>query len=134
MNTYTQKIIDHSFEYAKDLLTDTGQCYPFGATVDNAGIVHPLEFEIDKKNIPNNETVIGGLRKYCQTELKEKRIKAYGITYEAAVQIEVDSDSIDTVAIDIIGNSDEIIPIYYFPYTINKNGTVKFGETFAVAR
>lgn len=134
MNTYTQKIIDHSFEYAKDLLTDTGQCYPFGATVDNAGIVHPLEFEIDKKNIPNNETVIGGLRKYCQTELQEKRIKAYGITYEAAVQIEVDSDSIDTVAIDIISNSDEIIPIYYFPYTINKNGTVKFGETFAVAR
>ncbi len=134
MNTSIQKIIDHSFEYANDLLTDTGQCYPFGAYVDNAGIVHPLELEIDKKNIPNNETVIEGLNKYCETELQEKRITAYGITYEAGVQLEVDSDTINTIAIDIIDSSDEVPPVYYFPYTIDKEETVEFGEAFAVNR
>ena len=134
MNTEIQKIIDHSFEYAKDLLTDTGQCYPFGATIDNAGTVHPFEFEIDKNNIPNNETVIEGLKKYCETELQEKRIKAYGLTYEASVQLEIDSDSIDTIAIDIVDSSDKITPVYYFPYTIDKAGAVEFGETFAVNR
>lgn len=134
MNTSTQKIIDHSSEYAKDLLTDTGQCYPFGAYVDNTGIVHPLELEIDKKNIPNNETVIEELKKYCETELQEKRIVAYGLTYEASVQLEVDSDNIDTIAIDIVSSSDEISPIYYYPYAIDKEGTVEFGEAFAVNR
>ena len=134
MNNYTQLIIDHSIEYANDLLTDTGQCYPFGAYIDKAGIVHPLELEIDKKNIPNNETVITGLRKYCETELNEKRILAYGLTYEASVQLEVDSDNIDTIAIDIVDNSGETIPVFYFPYTIEKEGLVEFGETFAVKR
>lgn len=134
MNNSAQIIIDHSFEYAKDLLTDTGQCYPFGAYVDNAGIVHPLELEIDKKNIPNNETVIDGLRKYCETELQEQRITAYGLTFEASVQLEVDSDYIDTIAIDIVDKNDDSPPIYYFPYTIDKAGAVEFGETFAVKR
>ncbi len=134
MNNHTQTIIDHSFEYAKDLLTDTGQCYPFGAYVDNAGIVHPLELEIDKKNIPNNETVIEGLKKYCETELQEKRIIAFGLTYEANVQLEVDSGNIDTIAIDIIDENDKPPPIYYFPYKIKEEGNVEFGDAFAVSR
>ncbi len=134
MNNVIQKIIEHSFEYANDLLTDTGQCYPFGAYVDNSGIVHPLELEIDKKNIPNNETVIKGLKKYCETEFHEKKIKAYGITYEATVQLEVDGENVDTIAIDVVDNSDEVPPIYYFPYNIDNAGTVEFGETFAVRR
>lgn len=134
MNNDTQLIIDHSFEYAKDLLTDTGQCYPFGAYVDNAGVVHPLELEIDKKNIPNNETVIEGLKKYCEAELQLNRIKAYGLTYEASVQLEADSEVIDTIAVDIVDNGDEILPIYYFPYKIKKEGEVEFGDAFAVER
>ena len=125
MNNSTQKIIDHSFDFAKDLLEDTGQCYPFGAFVDKKGIVHPLEFEIqDKKNIPNNETVIKTLKKYCETELLEQRIIAYGLTYEASVQLEADADCIETIAIDIVDNTNERIPVYYFPYTINNSGTV----------
>jgi len=135
MTTTTQKIIDHSFEYAKNLLEDTGQCYPFGAFVDNSGIVHPLEFVIeDKKNVPNNETVIGALKTYCETEFQEKRIKAYGLTYEASVQLEVGSENIDTIAIDMTDSTGEVLPVYYFPYTIKKEGTIEFGETFAVSR
>lgn len=135
MNNYTKKIIDHSFEYASDLLTDTGQCYPFGTFVDKTGIVHPLEFDIDdKKNIPNNETVIESLTKFCSTELQEKRIMAYGLTYEAIVQLEVDTPGIETIAINIVDSSDEDIPVYYFPYKIDKSGIVEFGETFAVNR
>jgi len=135
MTNYTKKIIDHSFEYAKDLLTDTGQCYPFGATIDKSGIVHPLEFEIeDKKNVPNNETVINGLQKYCETELAADNIKAYGIIYEARVQLEADADSIDTIAMDIVDSNGDIMPIYYFPYEIKSSENVEFGETFAVRR
>jgi len=135
MTNFTQKILDHSFEYAKELLTDTGQCYPFGATIDKAGIVHPLEFEIeDKKNMPNNETVIKGLRKYCETELAANNIKAYGLTYEAVVQLEEDADGIDTIAMDIVESNGEIVPIYYYPYEITNSDTVTFSETFAVRR
>ncbi len=135
MNILTQKIVKHSLEYAYDLLTDIGQCYPFGAFVDRNEVVHPLEFEIqDKKNIPNNETVVSGLRKYCKTEFKANRIIAYGIVYEASVQLKADAQHIDTIAMDIMDNTDGSNPIYYFPYKIESSGVVNFGETFAVKR
>jgi len=135
MTNYTKIIIDHCFEYASNLLTDTGQCYPFGAFVDKAGVVHPLEFEIeDKKNMPNNETVINGLKKYCETQLSQKKIRAYGLTYEASVQLKIDENSIDTIAIDIIESNGEVVPIYYFPYKFTSENIVEFSETFAVAR
>ena len=135
MDKITQSIIDHSFEYAKDLLEDTGQCYPFGAFVDKDEVVHPLEFEItDKKNIPNNESVIWSLQKYCENEMAEGNIIAYGLTYEADVQLEEGAKSIETIAIDISNKEAETTPIYYFPYQIINEGNVKFGETFAVKR
>ena len=135
MNPITQKIIDHSFEYAKDLLEDTGQCYPFGAFIDNTEVVHPLEYEItDKKNVPNNESVIWSLNNFCESELKEGKIVAYGLTYEAIVQLKEDEKGIDTIAIDMVDNSDEKIPIYYYPYTSDKEGNIEFGEPFAVKR
>lgn len=135
MTNFTKLIIDHSFEYAKDLLADTGQCYPFAAFIDRGGIVHPLEFEIeDKKNMPNNEIVISGLTKYCETEFKAGRIRAFGLTYEANVQLEIDADGIETIAMDIVDSKDKEIPMYYFPYEFDSNKNVVFGETFAVRR
>ena len=135
MDKLIQTIIDHSYEYASDLLKDTGQCYPFGAFLDRAGIVHPLEFEItDKKNIPNNESVIWSLKKYCNTEMEKGSSIGYGITHEAAVLLKEGADNIETIAIDIVlANYDEV-PVYYFPYEIKSEGDVDFGEPFAVKR
>ena len=135
MDTITKIIIDHSFDYAKNLLEDTQQCYPFGAFVDKKNIVHPLEFEVeDKKNMPNNETVINGLTGYCKSELEKGNIVAYGITYEADVQLDTDANFINTIAIDVIAKDTNNIPIYYFPYSINGEKTIKFEEPFAVKR
>lgn len=135
MKPSINSILNHSFEYAKDLLEDTGQCYPFGAFVDKSGQVHPLEFEIeDKKNIPNNEAVINGLRKFCMTEMNENRIIAWGITCEADVMLEEGKPAIETISIDIHDNENSEIPVYYFPYERSEDGEILFGETFAVKR
>ena len=82
MTEENEKIIDHSLEYATELLKDTGEFYPFGAYLGNEGIVHPLEFEFDKKNMPTNGQVIDWLENFCKEELENKQIKAYGITYD----------------------------------------------------
>ncbi len=134
MNKETQKIIDHSFEYAKELLEDTGEFYPFGAYLDKRGQVHPLEFELDKKNMPTNGQVIEGLTIYCREEMGKGNIKAYGITFDAGVQMKEGEDSVDTVAIDITLSNGEPEPVYYFPYHVEKMGKVVFGEAFAVKR
>ena len=113
MNKTTKSIFDHSYEYATTLLEDTGQCYPFGAFVDNSGQVHPLEFDTEGvKNIPNNETVRNSLRTYCETEMSEGRIIAWGLTYEAIVQLEENSEGRDTIAIEIYSKDEDNIPFY----------------------
>jgi len=134
MNNETQKIIDHSFEYAKELLEETGEFYPFGAYLDKRGQVHPLEFELDKKNMPTNGQVIDGLTIYCKEEMEKGNIKAYGITFDAGVQMKEGENAVDTIAIDITLLGDEIEPVYYFPYELKGTAKVDFGETFAVKR
>ena len=134
MNNETQEIIDHSFEYAKELLEDTGEFYPFGAFLDKRGQIHPLEFEHDKKNMPTNGQVIAGLTKYCWDEMKKGEMRGFGITYGAGVQMREGEEAIETVAIDITLASGEIVPVYYFPYEITEQGTAEFGEIFAVKR
>ncbi|MDG1902671.1 MAG: hypothetical protein P8I80_10605 [Bacteroidales bacterium] len=135
MDKITQNIIDHSLEYATELLIDTRQSYPFGAFIDRKGQVHPLEFEIeDKKNIPNNEAVRDGLKKYCEEEIRLGKIVAYGLTYEAIVSLTEGEPDIETIAIDIVNPNEPEIPLYYFPYKFNSAGDLIFGETFAVKR
>lgn len=134
MSNFKEKIIEHSYEYAKNLLKDTGAIYPFGAFIGREGNVHPLEFDYDKKNMPTNEKVIEALTKYCREEMENENILAYGLTYEASVQLEKDGDFIETFAIDIITGKDEELPVYYYPYRISENKEVIFNEPFAVKR
>ncbi len=134
MDTVIDKIIEHCTEYAQDLLQDTSQCYPFGAFVDKAGIVHPLEFDLESsESTPNNETVVNSLKLYCNKELKEGRIIAYGITFEADVQLEEGKDPVETISIDIVTNEEKALPVYYFPYSLSE-GELTYKEAFAVKR
>ena len=59
---------------------------------------------------------------------------AYGLTYEASVSLSEDESPIETIAIDIVNPNDTELPLYYFPYEFNRNGTLIFGDTFAVRR
>lgn len=134
MNTEIEKILEHSSEYAKGLLMDTGEIYPFGAYIGIEGNVHPVEYDYDKKNMPTVGVVIDALTKFCDSETKAGKMLAYGLTYEASVQLEKDADFVDTFVIDITTKDAAKAPLYYYPYQISANMTVKFNEPFAVKR
>lgn len=129
-----QSLIDHSYEYASDLLNDTGEFYPFAAFTDKAGQVHPLEFEVDKNNIPPNSKVLEALAAWCTGEFAKNEITGYALVFEASVTLEEGKAPIDTVCMDIATVDQENIPLYYFPYEVKKDGTVDYDEAFAVLR
>ena len=134
MEPTVKTIVDHSIEYAHELLQETKQCYPFGAFVDRKGQVHPLEFDLEgAKSTPDNETVRTSLKKYCLEEFELGRIIAWGLTYEASVQLKEEEDAIETIAIEIYSIENDNLPIYYYPYEF-KEETVVFGDPFAVVR
>lgn len=134
MNTEVEKILGHSSEYAKELLMDTGEMYPFGAYIGIEGNVHPVEYDYDKKNMPTIGVVIEALLKFCDTEMKAGKMLAYGLTYEASVQLEKDADFVDTFVIDIVIKDEKDLPLYYYPYSVSANKNIKFEEPFAVKR
>ena len=126
-----QKTIQHCQEYASELLIETGEAYPFGAFIDTIGNVHPLEMEIDKKNIPTIGEAIEVLEKYCQDELSEKRIRGYALCYEVSYQVDESSSKQDAIAIDVKHQS-ETTPLFYLPF--EKEEEMKIMELFAVGR
>ncbi|MGV6861545.1 MAG: hypothetical protein ACWA41_07220 [Putridiphycobacter sp.] len=126
------KILDHSFEYAKELLVDTMEFYPFGAYIDTIDNVHPLEFDYDKKNQPTVETVLNSIEKYCVTELKSDNMKIYALTYESEVVLEENGPTLKCITVEVKGHED--YPIFYQPYSISEENELKLDEIFAVKK
>lgn len=132
MKKEIQSIIDHSVEYAKELLEDVAELHPFGSYTDTKGQVHPLEMEIDKKNIPTNGKIIEKLWNYCLKEMEAKRITAFGITFESSLKFEEDQDSVDVIVVIPNHNSESDMPAYCTPFFISKEGKLETKEMFAV--
>ena len=133
MEDIIQKLLDHSVEYAKELIVDTLEFYPFGAYIDTIDNVHPLEFEYDKKNQPTVEIVLNALTKYCETEMSEDKMKAYALTYESEVKLSDDEPILKCITVEIKSKTDSNLPKYFVPYHINDENVVSFDEVFAVA-
>ncbi|NOY50049.1 MAG: hypothetical protein GXO88_05755 [Chlorobi bacterium] len=132
MNPEIKSIINHSLEYAEDMLGQNSELHPFAAFTDKKGQVHPLEMEIDNKNIPPNGKIIETLWDYCKTELDERKITAFGISFESALQLEEGADSVDVVVI-IPDHIDEGgLPAYCTPFKVLGEENIEFGEMFAV--
>jgi hypothetical protein len=132
MEDIAQKLLNHSVEYAKELLIDTLEFYPFGAYIDNIENVHPLEFEYDKKNQPTVEIVLNSLNKYCKTEMANDKMKAFALTYESEVQLSKDEDTLKCITVEIHIHDGDTLPKYFIPYHINDENKVSFDEIFAV--
>lgn len=134
MNEEIEKLLTHSVEYATELLTETGEAYPFGAFIDTIGNVHPLEMEIDPKKVPNIGQVIAGLTTYCEGELANAKIKGYALAYEVKLQLEADAAPQDAIAFDMKHVETENIPLFYLPFTPETGKKARVGEVFAVKR
>lgn len=132
MHTYTKDLLEHCEEYAKELLKETLDFYPFGSFVSKAEQVHPLELEPEDKNSTKNGQVVESLLKYLTTEYEQKEVLAYATVYEVNYQLEQDEPASQAFAIDIT-NSESEEPIFYFPYQV-KGTSVVYQEPFAVKR
>jgi len=132
MNADIENLMDHSIDYAQDLLDETKEFYPFGAWIDTKGGVHPLELEFDKKQMPTVEKVLNDLKDYCETEMKSDKMHAYALTYEAELVLEEGQNAVKCIALEMIHKDEQDIPKFYVPYSFNDNNEVIYQELFGV--
>lgn len=131
MKEEVSKTLEHCIDYATDLLLETGEAYPFGAFIDTVGNVHPLEMEIDNKNVPNIGQVVESLSKYCEEEMAAERMRGYALCYEVEYRLSEEDEPSDAIAIDI-KHVEDSVDIYFLPF--NKSDQMDVGKLFAVQR
>lgn len=130
-----EKLLTHSVEYATEILTDTGECYPFGAFLDTIGNVHPLEMEVeDTKNMPTIGKVVQALTTYCETEYAAAKMRGYALSYEVKLQLAVDAEPTDAICFEMTHCDQPTIDLYYLPFKSLGDKKATIGELFAVKR
>jgi len=132
MNAEIEDLMDHSIDYAQDLLDETLEFYPFGAWIDTKGGVHPLEFEFDKKQMPTVEKVLSELKIYCESEMAANKMNAYALTFESELVLAEDEPAVKCISLDIVHQDEKNIPKFYVPYSIDESQQVEYGELFGV--
>jgi len=132
MNPDIENIINHSIEYAQDLIEGTLEFYPFGAFTDTSGQVHPLEFEFNEKKMPQVKEVLDSLKSYCEAELENKKMNAFGLIYESELILEEGQKAVKCISIEIKHKTENEIPMFYQPYTIEEDNEVVYGDVFGV--
>lgn len=131
MNEHLEKQLQHCIEYATDLLVETGEAYPFGAFLDTVNQVHPLEMEIDKKNVPTLGKVVSTLEKYCKTEMASNNITGYALCYEVGYKLSEEEEEQTAIAIEMHYKEENQSYTFYLPFTKNDDEVI-VNEVFGV--
>jgi hypothetical protein len=126
-------LLYHCRNYGYDQLLETGELFPFGALTDASGRTHHREEEIELKHIPSNGEILERLTEYFEEQYQQHEARGYVLAYEARVQLDADT-STDALAVDIRYRGHEELPMFYFPFSMEGEDLVRFGEIFAVKR
>jgi hypothetical protein len=129
-----QSIIDYCYMFAKYMLFESKEYYPFGAIIDNSGELIPVGYKDNETDMPESQRVINELNAHFEDDLKNNKIKAYGVTYDVRVQINDSGDRSDAILIDIVHRDSSEIRQYYFTYSWNEKGELTFGKSFSMKR
>lgn len=127
-----QDLIDHCTSFAKEAIEEVKEFYPIAAYQTNNNKIYPIDFVVDKKNIPNNGEVISRLTEQCEIIKHHQDIEAYAIAYEVKVQLD-SGENKDCICIDIQHQNLKEMPLLYYPFEV-KNNKLYYEDLFAVKR
>lgn len=127
-----QELINHSHIMAENLLIkQDGEFYPFGATINNEGILTHIG-HYDGDEFPLSKTKIEELKKFFEKEIADEKIRAYAIAFDCLTKRDDNSEKTDAIAIECYSKENEQRTIYYFPYRRHINNELEFGEAWGI--
>jgi len=72
--------------FAREALVDFGEIYPFAVNINNHGELIPFAVDMEER-VPKASHVIELLVRAAQNEAREERIRAFGICFDATVNL-----------------------------------------------
>jgi len=129
-----QDIIDYSHRFAKKLLIEFKEYYPFGVAIDSKDNLIPIVYKDSETDMPESQKLIDELFKLGLSELENHNIRAFGITYDVRVKNDNLENKSDAIIIDIIHFENKNLPRYYFTYSWTKENELVFGQSYGMDR
>jgi hypothetical protein len=102
--------------FAREAISDFGELYPFAANINIYGELIPFAVDMEDK-VPRANEIIDLLSTAAKNEAREERIRAFGICFDATVNLPGSSERRDAIVCRMEhrdGNAVEIV----LPYVI----------------
>lgn len=123
-----EELLDSALPFAKKMLAEYGEFYPYGATLQSNGKIGSVGGYKGEEH-PPSQSIIDFLRQAFRTQASEKTIIASALVYDVRTVPPGQSQKTDAIAVEL-DHRDNYSMVVYFPYVIT-NAQVQLGSPFA---
>lgn len=124
----TELIVDYGLSFIEQVFYEATDFSPFAAKISISGDLIPIGY---KTPTVTGSKIIKEITEFLNLELKQKKIRSFGIFYDALIQRGESINKSNVIVIAIIHSQDLSFPEIYFPYEITESG-LKYGESFCL--
>ena len=125
-----EKLLDVMVPFAKQMLTNHGEFYPYGATMDaNGKITSVGGYTGDEQ--PKSAEVIDLLRAAYRRDGQSSRIMACSLAYDIRTIPPGQTEKADAVAVEL-DHRDGMSLVVVYPYSISADKKLQFQTPFAM--
>ena len=125
-----EKLLDAALPFAKQMLTNHGQFFPYGATMDAKGKITKVGGYTGEEH-PKSTEVIDLLKAAYRRDGETGKITACALVYDIRIIPPGQTQQTDAVAVDL-DHRDGMSVIMIHPYKIRADKKTEFGTPFAM--
>jgi hypothetical protein len=126
------KLFNILLPFAKTMLLDHGEFYPFGSSMSSSGETRMVGAKMEDDDHPPSEPLIDLLTETFKKQAASGELRAAGICYDVLTVPPEENQKQDAICCGLEHFSGETVDLFV-PYVKTKDG-VRFGEMFAAKR
>jgi hypothetical protein len=125
-------LFDTAVSFAKLMLSEEGEFYPFGATMSPSGEITNIGARVERDDHPPSQTLIDLMTETFQKRAASGEIRAAVICYDGRAIPPGETTKADVICCGLEHRSGESVDVF-MPYK-RTGRSFQFGETFASRR
>ena len=126
----TQKLIDYSVSFAKTILSESKEFYPFAAAINHAGELVPIEF-FEGDDFPDSHELATKLEILLDQQIADGIKRSYCVTLHVLVRQIESENSKDAISIRIKHKEVENKTVYYLTYSLTDKNEIEIIDSWA---
>jgi hypothetical protein len=127
------KVFDTVVSFAKLMLSEQDEFYPFGATMSADGEITNIGAAVEGGDHPASQVLIDLIAERFRQQATKREIRAAAICYDARTIPPGQAKKTDAICCGLEHRLGESIDVF-IPYTKMASGHIQYGETFAAKR